>query len=106
MTNALRRALCLGMTACLAMLAQPSQAVAELGVLESVRTGGHLICGVGDGPAGYSTVNGQGVWTGISVDFCRALAAAVLGSKDAVKFRLLAAGERFSALQAREIDVL
>jgi general L-amino acid transport system substrate-binding protein len=106
MTNALRRALCLGMTACFAMLAQPSQAVAELGVLESVRARGHLICGVGDGPTGYSTVNGQGVWAGISVDFCRALAAAVLGSKDAVKFRLLSAGERFSALQAREIDVL
>ena len=49
---------------------------------------------------------GEGVWTGISVDFCRALAAAVLGSKDAVKFRAVLPSERFAALQSGEIDVL
>jgi general L-amino acid transport system substrate-binding protein len=61
---------------------------------------------VGDGPRGYSSVSREGVWSGISVDFCRALAAAVVGSKDAVKFRSVAKSERFSALQAGEIDVL
>jgi general L-amino acid transport system substrate-binding protein len=76
------------------------------GVLETVRARGHLVCGVGDGPSGYSIVSADGEWTGISVDFCKALAAAIFGNKGAVKFRLLQAGERFSALQSGEIDVL
>jgi general L-amino acid transport system substrate-binding protein len=98
--QALRFAAALGLAAVVA--ASPVLA----GVLETVRARGHLICGVGDGPKGYSTINSEGVWSGISVDFCRALAAAVLGSKDAVKFRLVFTTERFSALQAGEIDVL
>jgi general L-amino acid transport system substrate-binding protein len=89
-----------------AALGQSALAHADPGVLDTVRNRGYLVCGVGDGPKGYSTVNAQGVWSGISVDFCRALAAAVLGSKDAVKFRLLSAGDRYAALQAGEIDVL
>ncbi|MBO0742515.1 MAG: amino acid ABC transporter substrate-binding protein [Hyphomicrobiaceae bacterium] len=78
----------------------------QAGVLETVRARDHLVCGVGDGPKGYSTVNAAGVWSGISVDFCRAVAAAVLGDKDAVKFRPVQKAERFSALQSGEIDVL
>jgi general L-amino acid transport system substrate-binding protein len=74
--------------------------------LETVRERGHIVCGVGNGLKGYSTANADGTWTGISVDFCRALAAAVLGSKDAVKFVPLPAAERFSALQSGEIDIL
>jgi general L-amino acid transport system substrate-binding protein len=61
---------------------------------------------VGNGPKGYSTVDAEGVWSGISVDFCRALAVAVLGNKDAVKFRPVLETERFSALLDGEIDVL
>jgi general L-amino acid transport system substrate-binding protein len=76
------------------------------GVLETVRAREHLICGVGDGPKGYSTVDAEGAWSGMSVDFCRALAAAVLGNKDAVKFRPVLKTEHFSALQEGEIDVL
>jgi general L-amino acid transport system substrate-binding protein len=76
------------------------------GVLETVRARGHLLCGVGNGPKGYSSINGEGVWSGISVDFCRALAAAVLGNKDAVQFRPVLKSEGFSALLAGEIDVL
>ena len=71
-----------------------------------VRSARHVVCGVSDGPKGYSSVTGKGVWSGISVDFCRALAAAVLGSHDAVKFRLVPPSERFAALQSGEIDVL
>ncbi len=74
--------------------------------MEILRNRGYVVCGVGDGPKGYSTVNAQGVWSGIGVDFCRALAAAVIGTKDAVKFRLLTTGQGFQALQAGEIDVL
>jgi general L-amino acid transport system substrate-binding protein len=61
---------------------------------------------VGDGPKGYSLRSGEGVWTGISVDFCRAVAAAVLGSKDAVEFRAVAPNERFAALLSGNIDIL
>ena len=78
----------------------------QAGTLETVRARGELICGVGDGPKGYSTVSGEGAWAGISVDFCKALAAAVFGGKDAVRFRLVSPPERFSALQSGEIDVL
>ena len=66
------------------------------GVLEMARARKHVICGVGDGPRGYSTINAEGVWSGISADFCRALAAAVLGSNDAVKFRPVLKSEGFS----------
>lgn len=90
----------------LAAMIAGAPANARPGVLETVRARGHLICGVGDGPKGYSTVSAEGVWTGISVDFCRALAAAVLGGKDAVKFRMVSPAERFSALQSGETDVL
>ena len=83
-----------------------ASASADATVLDAIRTRGHVVCGVGDGPRGYSSVDGQGVWSGINVDFCRALAVAILGSRDAVQFRLVPAGERFTALQSREIDVL
>jgi general L-amino acid transport system substrate-binding protein len=79
---------------------------AHAGVLETMRARGHLVCGVSDGPQGYSARSAEGVWTGINVDFCKALAAAVLGGTDAVKFRPVSPGERFSALQSGEIDVL
>lgn len=106
MPTAVRRAFCLASLLFAALLGQASLAHADPDVLEAIRNRGYVVCGVGDGPKGYSAVNAQGVWSGISVDFCRALAAAVIGTKDAVKFRLLSAGERYAALQAGEIDVL
>jgi general L-amino acid transport system substrate-binding protein len=101
-----RRAFGIVAALALAMLAAAAQAIAQAGVLETVRARGHLICGVGDGPQGYSTLSGEGVWSGISVDFCKAVAAAVLGGKDVVKFRLVSPSQRFSALQSGEIDLL
>ena len=106
MRTLLRRAFGVAAVLGLAGLVTTAHCSAQTGTLETVRTRGHLICGVSDGPKGYSTVTGEGAWTGISVDFCKALAAAVLGGKDAVKFRLVSAAERFSALQTGEIDVL
>ena len=100
--RALRPAAVLGLV--LVALATPS--VAAAGMLETVRARGQLNCGVGDGPKGYSSANDSGVWSGISVDFCRALATAVLGNKDAVSFRTVSAREAFAALKAGEIDVL
>jgi general L-amino acid transport system substrate-binding protein len=106
MRTLLRRALGIACVLGLAMLVATAQGGAEAGTLETVRTRGHLICGVGDGPKGYSTLDGEGAWIGISVDFCKALAAAVVGGKHAVKFRPVPPDARFSALQAGEIDVL
>src|SRR5262245_38087697 len=104
MRTPVRRLLYLAVALGLMSIASVSEGLA--GVLETVRARDHLLCGVGDGPKGYSAVNGAGVWSGISVDFCRALATAVLGNKEAVKFRPVHKKERFAALQAGEIDVL
>jgi general L-amino acid transport system substrate-binding protein len=90
----------------LALFGSLSRTTADAGVLDAIRERGHLVCGVGSGLKGYSAVAGNGAWTGISVDFCRALAAAVLGNKDAVKFVPLPPAERFAPLQSGEIDVL
>jgi len=104
MTTGVRRALCVVLVAALAC--EISHAQSDLGTLAAIRSRGHVVCGVGDGPAGYATTNARGVWSGISADFCRALAAAIVGNKEAVKFRPLAAAEQIWALQAGEIDVL
>ncbi|MGE3064923.1 MAG: amino acid ABC transporter substrate-binding protein [Hyphomicrobiaceae bacterium] len=93
-------ALVAGMTAAVAT------APAEAGILATVKARGHVICGVGDGPRGFSSVDKRGTWSGIEVDFCSALAAAVFGDAKAVKFRLLAPSERFAAVQSGEVDVL
>jgi general L-amino acid transport system substrate-binding protein len=79
---------------------------ASAGTLETVLKKGFVQCGVSQGLAGFSAVDAKGVWTGIDVDVCRAIAAAVLGDATKVKFTPLSAKERFTALQSSEIDVL
>jgi general L-amino acid transport system substrate-binding protein len=75
--------------------------------LETVRSRGSLICGVNaTGLAGFTNINADGTYSGFDVDFCRAIAAAVLGDSQAVEFRGLSAQERFTALQTGEVDVL
>jgi general L-amino acid transport system substrate-binding protein len=90
---------------CLAALSFAAGA-ASSATLEDVRARGHLICGVGDGVAGFSHVDERGVWSGLDVDFCGAVAAAVFGRKDAVKFRPLSAANGFQALRGNEVDLL
>jgi len=99
------RALRVAAVASLALVLSAPAAPLQAGVLEAARARGHLICGVGDGPQGFSSVDRDGAWSGISVDFCRALAAAVLGSKDAVKYRAVSGTDHLSTLLAGEIDV-
>lgn len=106
MTLPMHRALALVGACTAAIMCLLGPAAAQTSVLDAVRTRGHVSCGVGDGPKGYSTLSPQGVWSGINADFCRALAAAVIGSRDAVQFRLLSPTERFSALQSGDVDVL
>ena len=74
--------------------------------LAQVRARGQLVCGVNTGLAGFSLPDSQGVWRGLDVDYCRAIAAAVLGDPAKVRFAPLTAQVRFTALQSGEIDVL
>jgi general L-amino acid transport system substrate-binding protein len=68
---------------------------------------GELICGANKaGLAGFAVVNDAGEWSGFDVDFCRAVAAAVLGDASKVSFRPLEAGERQAAIQSEEIDMM
>lgn len=76
------------------------------GTLDVVRARGHIECGVSEGTPGLSTADDTGKWSGLGVDFCRALAAAVLGSKEAVKFSALKAADRVKALKSGAVDVL
>jgi general L-amino acid transport system substrate-binding protein len=76
------------------------------GTLEEVRARGHIIVGVNGGVFGFSMPDDKGVWNGLDVDTARAIAAAVFGDADKVKFKALTAVQRLPALQAKEIDVL
>ena len=78
----------------------------QAGTLETVQERGYLQCGVSTGVPGFSNPDDKGNWTGIDVDVCRAMAAAVLGDSQKIKFVPLTAKERFTALQSGEIDVL
>ncbi|MDR2154486.1 MAG: amino acid ABC transporter substrate-binding protein [Burkholderiaceae bacterium] len=74
--------------------------------LNAVKQRGSLKCGVTNGVAGFSAPDSKGHWTGLDVDTCRAVAAAVLGDGNKVEFVPLNAQQRFAALQAGEIDIL
>ena len=74
--------------------------------LDTVKQRGQLVCGVNTGLAGFSAADSQGAWTGLDVDVCRAIAAAILGDATKVKYVPLTAQQRFTALQSGEIDIL
>lgn len=80
---------------------QPSE-----GRLALVQERGELICGVNGSLPGFSFLDSDGNNTGFDADFCRAVAAAVLGDSEAVDFRALSADQRGPALQTGEVDVL
>ncbi len=79
---------------------------ASADTLDTVRARGQLSCGVSQGLPGFSSPDAKGRWSGIDVDFCRAVAAAVLGDAAKVRFTPLSSKERFTALQSGEIDLL
>lgn len=79
---------------------------ASAGTLDDVKKKGFLQCGVSQGLIGFSQPDEQNNWTGIDVDFCRAVASAIFNDPSKVKFTPLNAKERFTALQSGEIDVL
>ncbi len=79
---------------------------ASAATLDDVKAKGFVQCGVSQGLPGFSNPDSAGNWTGIDVDLCRAVAAAVFGDASKVKYTPLSAKERFTALQSGEIDVL
>src|SRR5215470_4745819 len=83
-----------------------SIAAASAATLDTVRQRGSLVCGVSTGFAGFSAPDSQGNFKGLDADYCRALAAGVLGDPGKVRFVALTAQNRFTALQSGEIDVL
>ena len=75
--------------------------------LDTVKARGSLICGVAvGGIGGFMTVDNQGKWTGMNVDICRAVSAAIFGDSEKVKYVPLSGQQRFTALQAGEVDLL
>lgn len=89
-------------SAVVAVMAAPASAA----TLDDVKAKGHVQCGVNTGLIGFSAPDDDGNWTGLDVDFCRALAAAIFDDPEAVQFSPLSAKDRFTALQSGEVDVL
>ena len=78
----------------------------ENGLLQTVKDRGYLICGVNAGLPGFSAADEEGNWTGLDVDFCRAVSAAVFGDADKVEYIGLNSAQRFPTLASRSIDIL
>jgi general L-amino acid transport system substrate-binding protein len=101
----------LALTACARLSSVPptapgkSEALAK-GRLAAVLSRGKLICGVSGELPGFSFLGKDGKYSGLDVDVCRAIASALFDNPNAVEFRNLNAKERFTALQAGEVDVL
>jgi general L-amino acid transport system substrate-binding protein len=92
----------LALAAAVMLVAQGASAL----TLKAVKDRGTLNCGANGTLAGFGLPDAQGNWTGLDVDVCRAIAAAVLNDPKKVKFVPLSAKDRFTALQSGEVDVL
>lgn len=80
--------------------------IASAGTLDDVKQKGFVQCGVSQGLPGFSNPDSNNNWTGLDVDFCRAVAAAIFNDPNKVKYSPLSAKERFTALQSGEVDIL
>lgn len=101
------RGLTISLLGCCLLLTMTGAAAAASATLETIRARGHVLCGIGEAQPGFSEASGEDNHrSGLDVEFCHALAAAVFGTKDAVKFWPLDASERFKALQGGDVDVL
>ena len=92
-----------GLVAAALLAAAPAHAGKTL---DAIKARGQVVCGVHTGLAGFSQADAQGNWSGLDVDVCKAIAAAVLGDAGKVKYVPLTAQQRFTALQSGEIDIL
>ena len=78
----------------------------EVGLLQTVKERGYLVCGVNAGLPGFASEDEEGNWSGLDVDFCRAVSAAVFGDADKVEYIGLNAAQRFPTLASGSIDIL
>ncbi len=90
----------------LAMALGLSVSAASADTLSDVKAKGYIQCGVTEGVAGFSIPDENNNWSGLDVDYCRAMAAAIFNNPDAVRFTPLNTAERLVALASGEIDVL
>ncbi len=90
----------------MAALAAPAHAAGRSPTIDAIRARGTLVCGVQAENAPFSLPDSQGVWRGLDVDSCRALAATILGDPAKVTFRAITGLTRFPSIQGGEIDVL
>lgn len=111
-SHILLQRLCMLLAACVAMwpaacaLAQATVGTqSRPGVLERIQARGHVVCAFTRASRGFSVVDSRGVWTGLDVDFCRALAAAIFGKPDAYKPLMLAPGAAPAAVVSGEVDI-
>jgi general L-amino acid transport system substrate-binding protein len=89
-----------------ALIALASPTISFATTIDTIRARGSVHCAIHPGQPGMSFVDRQGQWRGFFVDYCRALAAAVLGSADKVRFLPTTANKRFTVVQTGEVDVL
>jgi len=93
----------LALSAAATLIALPAHAGKDV---DAIKKRGELNCGVNTGLPGFSAADSQGKWSGMDVDVCRSVAAALLGNPDKVRYVPLTAQQRFTALQSGEIDLL
>ena len=95
-----------GLGSAAALLLTLAQTASAGATLDAVKARGYLQCGVNTGLPGFSNADEKGNWTGLDVDVCRAVAAAVFGDASKVRFTPLTAKERLTAVQSGEVDLL
>ena len=99
-------------TGLLALTATPvlspasAQQLAPSPTLDAIKQRGHVECGVHLGLPGFSFANDKGEWSGLDVDYCKSLAAAVLGDATKVKYTPTSVQQRWPILQSGQVDVL
>ncbi len=82
------------------------EVVKEIGLLQTVKERGYLICGVNANLPGFSAQDESGNWSGLDVDFCKAVSAAIFGDATKVEYVGLNAAQRFPTLASGAIDLL
>lgn len=92
--------------AMLGLAAAPALAQPVADTVAAIRSRGQLVCSTSPSTVGFSLPDSQGVWRGLDVDYCRAVAAAILGDPSRVRIVPSSTQQRFTMLQSGEIDML
>lgn len=83
-----------------------SATAAQADTLADIKAKGYLQCGVTEGTVGFSAPDANNNWSGIDVEYCRAIGAAIFDDPEKVRYSPLSSAERFTALSAGEVDLL